>query len=836
MVHFQNGVTTHGPIFEALQREADHDLVLQLKMAVAARKFQDVVRAMKQMMEEPQSTIRNVYLEALPDILAPQKVSKEDSDSWETDWNGYPLLMYFYFSERLSRVDASREKMHKRYGEIFDQMTVPHSTEAVAYAASIDVAKEMYSDVSNSKDSDSIRSMVLQELIFSSAVVKEGYKFSALSLATSLGKTGEAIRAVLDGLVAGGYVAQEGPDTFKTTLANCFCATAMVQAYAGRLLAKLNGDPEEIVDPLNKLRYILNPKVLDRALELFFASYSDSNARRNIRHVAQSVIHQNSWGLANGAALTPIIQKHYPAIKAYLKTAIQKDKLWAAERDYEMQHILAVLGRGQYMDDELAKHFFDSMVDADEELRIVLLMRRALKECGKLVEGPTALEQRISALLGRDDASVLFSSSVLGDIKELHALIEQFSRAADRNLKYRTQIEAVVMALCDAYFSTKISESRDLLETLLSELSNVAKKQHKHYQSMGGAMYRTITWERFQSSYGFLKILRDRMLEKAAERQRANGLLEPIEGLMREQGDLPPVVRTAVVAARSFSEKYRDAMDVNSALNILREEYPMEGVNLEVKIIPSMLAGVAHGMTDNIGPKHYQLNLVNAFDRHLQYLLFHEYMHVWLVENGLNVSWNIGRDEGVGRYVSNLSNLVNDYIIEKENHRRFGSSYADITQQLRDTDLTGQLKGLGIGVSSLDILMLALTAKVTTQFYPELRDSVSANVIGTGIKWDGLDDLLDILRLLSCRTLPDDYRDAVLSVHRLLTRDDARASAGSVKVDSEKVKIFTRGVENEMAPILSAVRNMDRHGLSVSPTRQELRKQIGAYPGLHSAL
>ncbi len=792
-----------GPVFKARKAQARDDLALRLRSAVAAEDESQVLDTMQQMARKPSKD----HLTALAETLGPARYPNSETYRWPVSETVYSVLGYMYF-EILSSLDPNEtSRIATQFRPILSNVSINAGRKSGRSGPAAQYAFENGLRIS---EKDPNRASLLRQLIFTSSKdTEETHSFSGQALAETIGISAVDVENILEKLYKEGHVGRNKDGSYSTTLSNVLSATALYQTYLDRLLSTPvpSTTTEEglraFQQTLGDLMSVQDVRTVDFAYRTFLAHRSDPEASRYLNHGCTNVIRHVCFNLANPLALGPVIARYYPKIKAIVMEGVPRSG-FKYDNYGDLALLIASVGRARVMDDELSGHLMAALEGSDRDLGIARTLEKALKEGGKLIEGPSALDRSIVALLEMQDVDQIFSSEIRESIKNMPALLEKLSRSDLNDPSELEGITTLTMALFNRYLSFNRAEIRGVLELLLGRLTEQAEKLYKLYGKMGGAFYQAITWERFQKFYGFLKRIRKEMVTAAQEKRQLTGLLGSIEGLMEQQGDL--ATETDLVPAETFAEKYQQTLDTDSLLALLFQQYPMEGVKIDVKNRPSFFAGVSHGLTEKIGPKKYKITLVNARERTLQYLLFHEFMHVWLVENGLTVDWvDIGSDNA--RYLFQLKNMVDDYIIEKENHRHFGSGYADLTEQLRDTDLRGQMMGQGIDTSNVEMILLGLTANVTTSFYHELRNSLSARFVGTVVQWEGIGDLMAVLSPLTVESKPSSYRAAVAATHALLTDDEPTFIGTRVSVDTKKIQAFTRDIDTQMTPIKAMLKD-----------------------------
>lgn len=236
----------------------------------------------------------------------------------------------------------------------------------------------------------------------------------------------------------------------------------------------------------------------------------------------------------------------------------------------------------------------------------------------------------------------------------------------------------------------------------------------------------------------------------------------------------------------NFKQQYLSARGFQEKLAILKSHYPIPGIEVTAESKSGFISLKGIGRLEIDGKNKYRIVLMGVMSHpeHEAYLLFHEYMHVWLRENGLSFSHE-GYDEVVSAFLFMLKNLIEDYIIEKETRRQFGDHFEWVCGDLRDYDLTGQFQGLADGTVRNDyfkIFMLALTCKVTVDLYPALSHTKSSQLFGDGISISSWAELQPMFERLSTEN-PFAYKGCVTSILRGITDSGAHFDNGNLVVE-----------------------------------------------------
>jgi len=271
------------------------------------------------------------------------------------------------------------------------------------------------------------------------------------------------------------------------------------------------------------------------------------------------------------------------------------------------------------------------------------------------------------------------------------------------------------------------------------------------------------------------------------------------------------------------AETYEALASHEARIQFLLERYPMPDVRIDVESVPSTFLGrpTPHGRTERVGSHHYKITVMGAEDQYEAFLIWHEFQHIWLAESGYDVTWHTQHPD-VHDYLFNIQNLVNDYLIERETIRRFGTHYAPIVRDMRDYELRmGMSYLLGRKTETeVAIFLLFLTSHVAVSLYhPLLADSLSAKIMGgvddpeAGIRHPSLKEVLLTLQDLTPST-PEEYRELVANIHNILSGDSARVEGSAVLVDDEKILKWMNDVKAFWTDLRAKVSAAMRSGQS----------------------
>ncbi|MDP3730017.1 MAG: hypothetical protein Q8R14_00640, partial [Candidatus Omnitrophota bacterium] len=267
-----------------------------------------------------------------------------------------------------------------------------------------------------------------------------------------------------------------------------------------------------------------------------------------------------------------------------------------------------------------------------------------------------------------------------------------------------------------------------------------------------------------------------------------------------------------------FAQKYRSLATNDERIDYLLTKYPMPGMKVDVETIKSgPFTPSGTGRTDKVGDKHYKITLFGVDGSHAEYLIFHEFMHIYLEERGHSFQWSTD-NEDIANYLFYLRNLVNDYIIEKENQKRFGNYYVGITKELRDTDLSNQFNFMAgeKGSDSMGIFILAITCKAISGLYSEMSDTLSAKVVGKVLTGGNFNDVLAEIEKMSTDMTAEDYRHSVARIHSFLAGEELKFDGNAVMVNNGPILELTNNINELMSQIaqLNIIRRQRGAGLA----------------------
>ncbi|MBF0388170.1 MAG: hypothetical protein HQL20_10025 [Candidatus Omnitrophica bacterium] len=650
------------------------------------------------------------------------------------------------------------------------------------------------------RDEDHLRKKILEYFILRTPARKGQddyenggqYEFTLDELVQAVNVSKPEAESIVDKLIAEGRVTQVEAERYETDLLNVLSASNVYQSAIDHIVARTYTleERESQQRVLGSLAYIMDLRILDLAFGAMFAHSSDDEKRRQVQFFSENMIKRNIFNLRNRNALKGVVEKYYLQIKSRLLSWLgQPSHRQAVSRSDDV--LACALAQAMVVDDELADAFMKVLDTHDDEFIRDSRAHFVLVETGRLIDGESIMEQAVNSLLEVSQAEGILDAEFSVRVKTIPVLLENIKKEIELNEAYMKEAQAIVTTLFDKYLSSqRKDEIKKVLEVFLDELVKIAQSHLDLYNKMLGSMRKTMAWNRFQAFYGFLKELRRELMERSG-RSRTALLLGPIEGLMEQQGEqsalLPAVQRPGLLERLTdFPAQYPKALDKGSQLNLLLQRYPMREMQIEVDVVPAFLGMAGHGRAEQLGERRFRLSIIGVDGEYQAYLLFHEFQHLFLNDRGLTFEWNT-QDGRVATYLFELRNLVQDYLIEKESQRQFGSRYTHITQDLRDADLIGQLRGLGTK-DPVMIFMLAITAKVTVSLYPELQDAVSARLIGEGIQMKEMNGIMEALQTIDHDTSPTDFMAIVLKIHALLTGDRTAAFRnGVVSVDESLV-------------------------------------------------
>jgi hypothetical protein len=227
---------------------------------------------------------------------------------------------------------------------------------------------------------------------------------------------------------------------------------------------------------------------------------------------------------------------------------------------------------------------------------------------------------------------------------------------------------------------------------------------------------------------------------------------------------------------------YGKSMEERIAL--LKDCYGLNHVKIEGEDKKGFLGFKHVGSLDKV-KDGYRITVVEDSDG---YLTLHEFLHVWLEETERTFDI-FHEDPELEEYLYWLRNTINDYLIETEVKKQFGDAYAGDAQYTRDRDLRGQFLGAGVARSALPILMLGLTCKAVSTVYPQMKESISAQLFGQVISFKGFDNFIETILQYDSSITPEQYQEAVQRLHKAFVCSDLTfEDDGKVNTNPQSVK------------------------------------------------
>jgi nicotinate phosphoribosyltransferase len=441
-------------------------------------------------------------------------------------------------------------------------------------------------------------------------------------------------------------------------------------------------------------------------------------------------------------------------------------------------------------------------------LPLLLAATEAAKEQNPVIVG------KVAVVLAMGDIYEIFDPETILSLKGLGLQLEKLRYGASEEDFARAQ--ATAMKLSEAYLTTKRQEIGELLTGLLSELVALARLAYDIYGKMGGDLYRAITWNNFQGLYGLLKNLYSQ-IRPGLEDEADWAMFAGTEELMQELGDSHRIIGNT--AQGDFASRFLAAVDDASMIELLKQEYGLPDVQIQAeRRAPLFFLPGAERVYEEDG-SHYTIGLIKADGIYAKYFILHGFLHIWLLKNGFNFEWET-EDEQVRVYWWWLRDLIADYLIEKEVQRVFGSEFAGVVQDVRDTHLEAGIRAYDL--TGFEYLMFALVCKAATGCYSELRGCISQRLVGTGIKFKGINDMLDVLAGISLQGDLVEYESAVSRIHRMLTGSSCVLHEGQVSANEAHIKVFVDETEEMMAQVRDFLRS-HAAGRPVKPGSRQRR-------------
>ncbi len=271
-----------------------------------------------------------------------------------------------------------------------------------------------------------------------------------------------------------------------------------------------------------------------------------------------------------------------------------------------------------------------------------------------------------------------------------------------------------------------------------------------------------------------------------------------------------------------FKQRYLGAANNHDRIALLKEEYGLRDVEIEVSSIRGGF-GVTRGtgLLQKAGDHKYTLTLYGVEGDYEAYLLFHEFMHAYFEEKGLRFNWDSQGAEA-DNFIFQIKNMLLDYMIEQENKRRFEDQFQDITQDMRDYNLRGVLKDRAIFPSSL--IVLALNGKLVTNLYPALSACYSQSFIGKIVKIPYYDELVKEFDKLSVSSSVSDWQNGFMNVYKIMVDSDVKMQANKLVVNIQKLKKVIMNINGNLEMLIQTVQRTMAE--QIKPEQQTMPDQI----------
>ena len=229
-----------------------------------------------------------------------------------------------------------------------------------------------------------------------------------------------------------------------------------------------------------------------------------------------------------------------------------------------------------------------------------------------------------------------------------------------------------------------------------------------------------------------------------------------------------------------LAEEYPKAKDIEERIAILQHHYDLTNVKIHGEVKPGFLGlGGVGGLK-----KHGDIYKIEVIGKHAEdYITLHEFLHIWLKETLKDFKIS-EEDPDLERYLYNLRNLFNDYLIETEVIRQFKNHYEFTVNDIKSNELIGIFTGGNPLASSLDKFMFAFTCKALSELYPSMKEGVCGKFIGEGIQWPGLNVFLAALSQSNSEISPREYWARVIALHRALTNSYMSYKEGAMVIEN----------------------------------------------------
>lgn len=773
--------------FIEAEKRVKRDLILRLNVALKSKNESEILKILYQILIDPSEK----KLRGLIGVFVSEK-TKGETYELTVSTSIYACLIYVcsllitdkYAYEVPQDIDDS-------YLELLKCLNATKGIDTVLENGSFFIGEYLYKNrVKIIEEDNSVRKKLLEYLMFRSPKGEDDkILFKSDELADALISPKTEIEKVIGDLIKEGRIIEIQEKVYETDFMNVFYASNICQTVIDNILTQPYEPGEAWQRVFHDLEYLPDLRALDFAYENIFAVNHSREIYGQIFCSATSIMHRVIFNLKNKNVLKSVVQKYYSKIKVYIMNRLQVE--WTQDD----QSIILSLGQAKIIDDELADAFFKILHDKNDDSMKNRVVKRVLMQTGKLIEGETLLERRIAEFVEINKKDKIVSQDVIEKIRNIPTLL-QCLKGLDCNKKDIAEIKKITILLFEEQLTRPMSETEKLLRLLLYELVEIAEGKYKLYLQMGGSFYKTKTWDEFQKFYKFLKELRKNIISKTNGAKLSPKIIASIEAVMKEHGDTKELQslaprKTELVLTEDFATQYRRAVDNDSQKELLLKEYPIENVKIDVEVIPSMLGGGGIGRCKKVREGHYKIILIGLSGKAQAYVLFHEYLHIWLEENGFTFNWDV-KNADIARYLFNLKNLINDYIIENETCKHFGNYYAETVGDLRDTDLTNQFKFMASGknADNVSIFMLALTCKACSLLYPELPNSISAKVVGDVFKGEALEKAIFEITRISKDISVTKYKNIIQRIHYLLIDDDVTFEGNVILVNDTAVVEF----------------------------------------------
>jgi|ERR1051326_3466557 hypothetical protein len=218
----------------------------------------------------------------------------------------------------------------------------------------------------------------------------------------------------------------------------------------------------------------------------------------------------------------------------------------------------------------------------------------------------------------------------------------------------------------------------------------------------------------------------------------------------------------------------------NDLLQELKEQYGLQNARIKIDR-RSRVRGIE---TEHAAV--YRDNgdwIIEIVDGRVNYLLFHEFLHIALEETGRFIEFK-HRFRQIQEYLFGLKHIMDEHLIESEVKRRFGTKYRRTFLQSRlSGDGSYQILVNGGSGQRTDVVVrtfmdLLSIRTICNSIYPLLKDLPPAKVLRDTIRSPRFDAVVAIVQDYSfISTSAEDYMTGIRRIHQALTKTPLKLSA-----------------------------------------------------------